>query len=139
MTAQHNFWLGKRKFSASWASGVYPVEVVDAVSPALTLIEARLVDPPVVIEGVSTGLSVTGGSLSTVLVGAQDLAAVSTSLTLTSGTLVNALAAVTLSPEDAVSPALTLTAGTLATVLIRHTTDTEGVSTALTLTGGTLA
>lgn len=140
MTAQHHFWLGKRKFSASYASGVYPVDVQESLGVGLTLVEARLIDPPSWADGLGTALSLTAGAMSTVLVGAQDLAAVGTSLSLTGGTLVSALASHTLPPEDAVGTSLSLTSGTLSTVLITHTLPPEdAIGTSLTLTGGTLA
>lgn len=78
--------------------------------------------------------------MSTVLVGAQDLAAVGTSLSLTGGTLVSVRASHTLPPEDAVGTSLSLTSGTLSTLLIAHTlTPEDAIGTSLTLTGGTLA
>lgn len=140
MTAQHHFWLGKRKFSASYASGVYPVDVQEGLSVGMSLVEARLIDPPSWAEGLGTVLSLTAGSMSTVLVGAQDLTAIGTSLSLTGGSLVNALATHALPPEDAVRTSLTLTSGTLSTVLITHTLPPEdAIGTSLTLTGGTMA
>lgn len=140
MTAQHHFWLGKRKFSASYASGVYPVGVQEGLGVGLTLVEARLIGPPSWADGLGTALSLTAGSMSTVLVGAQDLTAIGTSLSLTGGTLVNALAAHTLPPEDAVGTSLAMISGTLSTALITHTLPPEdAIGTSLTLTGGTLA
>lgn len=137
MTAIHHFWLGASPYSAVVVSGLFPAHAVDGMTSGLTVIGGNLVEAPRPMDAVTAGLSLTSGEMATVLVGAQDLAAVAASLAITSASLVSGLASVVY-PVEGVSPGLTLTSGTLALGLISTTYPAEALSAALGITSGAL-
>ena len=138
MTAIHHFWLGVSPYSAVVVSGLFPAFASDGLAPALSLgASGSLVEMPRPVEAMSVSLNLTGGSLQTLLVGAQDLGAISPALGISAGTLVSGLQGTTCGAE-AMAPSLGVTGGTLVLGLISHTYEIEGLAPALGITSGTL-
>ena len=139
MTAIHHFWLGASPYSAVVVSGLFPAYAVDGLAPALSLgASGSLVEMPRPLEAMSASLNLTGGSLQVLLVGAQDLGAISPSLGISTGSLVSGLQGTTYGAE-AMASSLGITGGTLVLGLISRTYETEGIAPVLGITSGTLA
>lgn len=138
MTAIHHFWLSASPYSAVVVSGLFPAHAADGLAPALGLSGGTLVEMPRPVDSMTAGLTLTGGTLQTVLVGAQDLGAIAPALGITSGTLVSGLQGTTYGAE-ALTPALGITGGTLYLGLISTTYPAEALAPALGITSGTLA
>mgnify|MGYP000137293193 CR=1 FL=1 len=137
MTAIHHFWLSASPYSAVVVSGLFPAHTADGVAPALSLVGGTLIEMPRIAEGIAPTLALTTGALQAVLVGAQDLGGIGTSLALIYGALVSGLAVLAPAPE-ALAPTLALTSGTLTLALISTLPAPEGISSTLALTSGTL-
>jgi hypothetical protein len=137
MTAIHHFWLSASPYSAVVVSGLFPAHAADGLAPALVISSGNLVEMPRPLDSITAGMTVTGGTLETSLVGARDLGAIAPAFGITAGTLASGLQGTSYSPE-AVAASLSVTGGTLYLGLISTAFPVEALAPALGITSGTL-
>lgn len=137
MTAIHHFWLGSLPYSAVVVSGLFPALVEDGVAPGLSVTGGNLVGAPRPIDAMQPGLSLSSGTLESLMAGAGARDALAPGLTLGTCTLSNGTQAHSPLPEG-ISPGITLSSGTLVSQLIATTYPAEGVQLGLSITSGTL-